>query len=407
MFETVVQDLAPFASAFRRHGKQIYLVGGAVRNLLLGTAVKDYDFTTDAVPTEVMTYFRKVLPTGLQHGTVTVLFEGGTYEVTTFRVDGTYTDGRRPDGVTFTPSLEEDLKRRDFTINALAINLADGTLVDFHDGQGDLARRVLRAIGDPGQRFDEDALRILRLFRFASQLGFSVDPPTGEAVGPRRPHLAAVSRERIREELNKALAGPRPELAWGPLDRLGILGDLFPSLGPQPLGEGFLNQLSRVSVDLRWSFWLTVACRSGRSRWEKALRTLTFSNADLAAALGPPLALDFLDGSDPLTVTAKAIIEAWGDRSRVGPGCEFLSAIEEAGLWTDTNGLKQELTRVRDSGEPVFVADLALGGRDLLDAGVPPGPSIGQTLRGLQREVWADPGLNVSDRLRERLLRLR
>ena len=407
MFETVLQDLSPFAREFTRHGKQIYLVGGAVRNLLLGRSVKDFDFTTDALPTEVMTYFRKVLPTGLQHGTVTVLFGGANYEVTTFRVDGTYTDGRRPDGVTFTPSLEEDLKRRDFTINALALNLADGSLADFHGGRADLECGVIRAIGDPGQRFDEDALRVLRLFRFASQLEFSVDPPTLAAVEPRRTRLAAVSKERIREELLKALGGSRPELAWAPLDRMGILGDLFPLLAPEALSERSLAVLPRVPVDLRWSFWLTAACGSKKTLWEKALRTLTFSNADLSASLGPPLALDFLKASAPLPVTAKAIIEAWGDRARVGPGCEYLEALEEAGIWIDTLGMKRELTRVRDSGEPIFVGELALGGRDLLAAGVPPGPAVGQTLKVLQKEVWADPALNVSTRLLGRLPHLR
>jgi hypothetical protein len=399
MFETVLRDLAPFAREFGRHGKQIYLVGGAVRNLLLGRPVQDFDFTTDALPTEVMGFFRKVLPTGLQHGTVTVLYSGASYEVTTFRIDGAYTDGRRPDGVTFTPSLEEDLKRRDFTINALALNLADGSLADFHGGREDLERRVLRAIGDPGHRFDEDALRVLRLFRFASQLGFSVDPPTGEAVAPRRPKLAAVSKERIREELNKALLGAHPHLAWGPLDRLGILGDLFPLLSPAPLGPGVLEGLSRVSPDLRWSYWLTAACGPARPQWEKALRSLTFSNADLAAALGPPRALEVLGGSDPVGVQAKAIVEAWGDRNRIGPGLEYLRALEVLGLWVDGNGLGRELERVRQTDEPVFLGDLAVGGKELMNAGVAPGPEVGRTLRALQRAVWADPGLNVSPRL--------
>jgi len=399
MFDDVVLGLQPFAREFVQHGKQIYLVGGAVRNLLLGRPAKDFDFTTDALPHEVQSYFRKVLPTGIKHGTVTVLFLGQSYEVTTFRVDGKYTDARRPDTVTFTPSLEEDLKRRDFTVNAMALNLADGSLVDPHDGRGDLKRRVLRAIGNPGERFDEDALRVLRLFRFASQLGFSIDPSTLEAAAGRRASLGAVSRERIREELAKAMAGAHPALAWTPLQTLGVLGDLFPGLQGPPLSPASWKHLAALPDHLRWSVWLTVACGPGPEAWELALKALTFSNADRDAYLGPPKALAFLDGPDPVPVAAKAVVEAWGSRDRVGPGLRYLEALEALEWWTDKAGWKPELARVAASGEPVFLEDLALGGRDLLAAGVPPGPAVGQTLRALQRLVWKAPELNSREGL--------
>lgn len=400
MFETVLQGLRPFASEFANHGKELYLVGGAVRNLLLGRPVKDYDFTTNALPQEVQSYFRKVLPTGLQHGTVTVLFQGESYEVTTFRVDGGYSDGRRPDGVTYTASLEEDLKRRDFTINSLALNLFNGTLVDPHDGRGDLRRKLLRAIGDPGTRFDEDALRILRLFRFASQLGFSIDEDTLAAVPPRRARLGAVSRERIREELSKTLTGASPAPAWHQLQEMGFLGDLFAPLTPQPLSEAGLRQLVTLSPDLRWCFWLTLACGAQRPAWEEALKSLTFSNLDQNAALGPAKAWDWIDDELPVGVVAKAIVNAWGDRERINPGTEYLASVALVGCWEDRRGLVAELLRVRDSNEPIFLGDLCLGGRELLALGVAPGPQLGRILRELQKAVWGDPSLNSPEALR-------
>lgn len=405
MFEAVLNQLRPFAREFSRRGKEVYLVGGAVRNLLLGRPVKDFDFTTDALPTEVQGFFPRVLPTGLQHGTVTVLFQGGSYEVTTFRVDGDYTDGRRPDGVTFTPSLEEDLARRDFTINALAVNLTTGQLVDYHGGQRDLEARLLRAIGDPGTRFDEDALRLLRLFRFSSQLGFAIDGPTLDAVGPRRHKLAAVSRERIREELAKALAGDRPDLAWGPLGALGFLTDLFAPLEPRLLDSQTLAALGELPPDLRWAAWLTLACAHRHSEWESVLKGLTFSNADQQAALGPAKALAFLDSTQPLSLVAKAILEAWGSRARALPGIEYLDFLEQRGFWTDW-GLKAELARVAASDEPVFLKELPLKGNDVVAEGFPPGPRVGEVLGVLQRMVWENPGLGAEE-LRSRLRDLR
>lgn len=396
MFESVISRLEPFAREFLSRGKQIHLVGGAVRNLLLGRPAQDLDFTTDALPEEVMAYFRKVLPTGLKHGTVTVLFQGQPFEVTTFRVDARYSDGRRPDAVAFTPSLEEDLKRRDFTINAMALNLADGSLTDPHDGRRDLKRGVLRTVGDPGKRFDEDSLRLLRLYRFASQLGFAIDEATGNEVAARRARLSMVSRERIRVELSKAMAGQRPDLAWGPLTELGFLSDLFAPLEPQVLTRPSLDRLTSLKPDLRWPWWLTVACGVPAS-WEPVLKTLTFSNADVAAFVGPAKALEFLkDGS------AKAVIAAWGTRDRVELGVEYLSALEAQGLWRD-GGLMAEIKRAAVSGEPIFLNELAVDGKDLMDHGVAPGPKIGELLKMLQRDMWSNPAINEPERLLKRL----
>ena len=187
------------------------MVGGCVRDSLLGLTPHDWDLCTSALPQQVMELFgaQRCIPTGLQHGTVTVKQSGALYEITTFRTEGTYTDGRHPDEVHFVPDVREDLARRDLTINAMAYNEKEG-LVDPFGGQADLQSGIVRAVGVPRQRFTEDALRILRLYRFAARFGFAIDPPTAQAAQELCAHLDCVSVERIEEELAKLLAAPAP-----------------------------------------------------------------------------------------------------------------------------------------------------------------------------------------------------
>ena len=191
-------------------GFQAYAVGGCVRDSILGKEPDDWDLTTDARPEEVKALFPRTVDTGLQHGTVTVLLGGEGYEVTTYRIDGSYSDGRHPDSIRFTPSLAEDLKRRDFTINAMAVS-ERGELVDLFGGQEDLARGCIRCVGDPYARFREDALRMLRAVRFAAQLNFEIEAETFKALTELSPNLARVSKERILAELTKLLLSNHPE----------------------------------------------------------------------------------------------------------------------------------------------------------------------------------------------------
>ena len=190
-------------------GHAAYAVGGCVRDSLLGLDPHDWDLCTSARPEQVMALFgeEKCIPTGLQHGTVTVKQGGRLYETTTFRTEGAYSDGRHPDAVCFVPDVREDLARRDFTINAMAYSAEEG-LIDPFGGQDDLAAHLVRAVGEPERRFEEDALRILRLYRFAARFGFAIDPATGAAARALGPHLDCVSAERIQEELLKLLAAP-------------------------------------------------------------------------------------------------------------------------------------------------------------------------------------------------------
>ena len=218
--------------ALHRAGHAAYAVGGCVRDSLLGLCPHDWDLCTSALPQQVMELFgaERCIPTGLQHGTITVKQGGSLYEITTFRTEGAYTDGRHPDEVHFVPDVQEDLARRDFTINAMAYNEKEG-LIDPFGGQDDLKNGIVRAVGVPHQRFTEDALRILRLYRFAARFGFAIDPPTAQAAQELCAHMDCVSVERIEEELSKLLAAPAPAAY---LDEK-ILGVILPELTPEAL----------------------------------------------------------------------------------------------------------------------------------------------------------------------------
>ena len=255
----IPEQVNSILESLQKAGYEAYVVGGCVRDALLGREPHDWDITTSALPTEVKNVFPRTVDTGLQHGTVTVLCGGTGYEVTTFRVDGVYEDGRHPKEVTFTPSLKEDLRRRDFTINAMAYNNASG-LVDLFGGQQDLENGVVRAVGDPVQRFTEDALRIMRAIRFSAQLGYEIEPGTLKAAEILAPNLQKISSERIREELEKTLVSDRPELlrtAWA----AGITKEFIPEfdrcmetdqINPHhcyTVGEHILKSVSLVRKD--------------------------------------------------------------------------------------------------------------------------------------------------------------
>lgn len=207
-FINLPESVAFILKKLHEKGFEVYLVGGCIRNILNGTMPKDYDFTTNASPEEIMDVFSgyKTVTTGMRFGTVTVVINGDPYEITTYRVDGEYNDNRRPEGVAFTKSLNEDLKRRDFTVNAIAYNPDEG-IIDLFNGIDDLKNGIIRAIGDPDKRFNEDGLRILRGLRFASQYNMKIETRTAEAIHRNRGLLKNISAERIAEELNKLICG--------------------------------------------------------------------------------------------------------------------------------------------------------------------------------------------------------
>lgn len=252
-FARVPASVRGLCQTLQQAGEQAFVVGGSVRDLLLGRPVSDWDVTTSARPEQVRGLFRKTIPTGIQHGTVTVLLEGEAIEVTTFRGEGAYSDGRRPDRVEFVGELERDLERRDFTVNAIALDPARQRIEDPLDGQRDLERRLIRAVGDPRARFDEDGLRPLRAVRFAAVLGFEIDPPTLAAIPATRERFRMVSAERVRVELLKLLDAPTPSRGVELLRRSELLDEILPELSAT-IG---LTQ-NRYHVDDVWHHTLKV-----------------------------------------------------------------------------------------------------------------------------------------------------
>ena len=361
-----------------RAGYAAYVVGGCVRDSLLGLTPHDWDLCTSALPQQVMELFgaQRCIPTGLQHGTVTVKQSGALYEITTFRTEGTYTDGRHPDEVHFVPDVREDLARRDFTINAMAYNEKEG-LVDPFGGQADLQSGILRAVGVPHQRFTEDALRILRLYRFAARFGFAIDPPTAQAAQELCAHLDCVSVERIEEELTKLLSAPAPAAY---LDEK-ILGVVLPELSPEALAAAKpvvdACPAGEQALPVRLAALLLSLGEDGTRR---TLRRLRCSNACIeeTAVLvrevvpGVPVSLNIyarrLLGKYNLCTVQR--LAALGTALQPEHAADFAALSELA-------------EQLNADGVCCRISQLAVNGRDLMAAGVPAGPGIRKVLEAL------------------------
>ena len=385
--ETISFPLDPGAAALltRLHaaGHAAYAVGGCVRDSLLGQTPHDWDLCTSATPEQVLELFGKAhcIPTGLQHGTVTVKHGGELYEITTFRTEGAYSDGRHPDHVAFVPDVKEDLARRDFTINAMAYNAEEG-LIDPFGGQNDLAAGIVRAVGEPQRRFEEDALRILRLYRFAARFGFAIDPATGQAARALCRHLDCVSEERIAEELSRLLAAPAP----GAYLEAEVLAVIFPELDAAELPESrrILDALEpgMEHVPVRLAALLCPLGEAGARAALKRLKcsnTLTGTVATLVreAAAGMPGAA--------LTLTARRFLSRY-DLATITDLTALCSAQhpEQAEAFA---ALQQEAARLVETNACCRINQLAVTGRDLMDAGVRPGPGLRRVLDALLEQV--------------------
>ncbi len=385
--ETISFPLDPGAAALltRLHaaGYAAYAVGGCVRDSLLGQTPHDWDLCTSATPEQVLELFGEAhcIPTGLQHGTVTVKHGGELYEITTFRTEGAYSDGRHPDHVAFVPDVKEDLARRDFTINAMAYNAEEG-LIDPFGGQSDLAAGIVRAVGEPQRRFEEDALRILRLYRFAARFGFAIDPATGQAARALCRHLNCVSEERIAEELSRLLAAPAP----GAYLEAEVLAVIFPELDAAELPESrrILDALEpgMEHVPVRLAALL---CPLGEAGARAALKRLKCSNALTGtvatlvreAAAGMPGAA--------LTLTARRFLSRY-DLATITDLTALCSARhpEQAEAFA---ALQQEAARLVETNACCRINQLAVNGRDLMDAGIRPGPGLRRVLDALLEQV--------------------
>ena len=426
-------------------GHAAYAVGGCVRDSLLGLAPHDWDLCTSARPEQVMALFgeEKCIPTGLQHGTVTVKQGGRLYETTTFRTEGAYSDGRHPDAVCFVPDVREDLARRDFTVNAMAYSAEEG-LIDPFGGRDDLAAHLVRAVGEPERRFEEDALRILRLYRFAARFGFAIDPATGAAARALGPHLDCVSAERIQEELLKLLAAPRPGRYLEPAVLAVVLPELEPEKQPERFAE-LCRTIDRIeptaeNVPARLAALL---CPLGEAGARKALRKLKCSNAltdEVTALVGEGAGSFLLSrsrdrwagsssedrplGWDPAAAGSRAgdgMARTVSEEEAPGtPGSEMqltakrllgryelptikrLTALcsarhpEQAGVFA---ALRAEAERLTAENACCRVSQLAVNGRDLMAAGVRPGPGLRQVLNALLEAVITGQTPNEKDAL--------
>ena len=380
-------DTEYIIETLQKNGYEAYAVGGCVRDMLNGDTPHDFDITTSAEPEAVISLFKKTVPTGIKHGTVTVIINGVPNEVTTYRTDGEYRDHRRPDSVIFVKSLREDLARRDFTVNAMAYNKRDG-LKDFFGGKEDIQNRILRAVGEPERRFYEDALRILRLFRFSSVLGFNIEENTLKAALEYAPTLKSVSAERIYSELLKTLCGKKPA-ALKPLTDIGGLGFLGLNTAPD---YGILPLLG--SADTKLFAFLY----SGGADVTAALDFLRVPNKtkkaarDMLTLLNMPFPKTKPEIKEMLYLTSPVSVENYFDyKAAYGENCE---------------NARNMLSEIIENAEPYKISDLKIRGEDLKKLGIR-GRETGEMLEALRKYVIPDPTLNTKSRLLEEIKNLR
>ncbi len=407
----------------RSHGYEAFIVGGCVRDAVLGRVPGDWDITTSAKPEKVKEIFGKTVDTGLKHGTVTIIKHGSGYEVTTYRIDGEYLDGRHPETVKFTSDLKEDLKRRDFTINAMAYSHETG-IVDEFEGMEDLKRRVIRCVGCAKDRFTEDALRILRAVRFAAQLDFVIEDETYQAIAEIAPNLTHVSKERIQVELTKLLLSDHPEKIWM-VDETGIAEYVtagFPEVSERELEREAMRVEKKesqdecagsengTSRDVLKECWAGIAALPADKshRWAGFLRHMTSEQAvkilrglkldndtignvkNMITAFQAPLAVD--------KVEIRRLL------SRVTE-YQFLGAMQLKKL--DGDQTVPEILRlfeeIKEAGDCVSLKQLAVNGGDLLAKGLEKGKQIGDGLMYLLNLVLEKPELNKKDILLEKI----
>lgn len=377
-------------------GYRAWIVGGCVRDRLMGRAPSDWDIATSATPKQVSRAFRKVLPTGIDHGTVTVLHKGEGYEVTTLRGEGAYSDGRRPDEVFFVDDIRDDLARRDFCVNALAVDVK-GAIVDPFGGLEDLGARLIRAVGNPSERFAEDGLRILRGARFVATLEFELAPETEAAFRPALPVFAKVSPERVREEWLKAMKAKEPSRAFLVMKRTGILGHTSPAL--DALG------------DADWATSLQTMDRSKATGAERLAGLFRFVDAKAVEAWFRDyrfsnderrLMLHLLAMEVPKEPLAGVELRRWlaDAKTQLDPSLRFVAAVVPGIGEAFALAAQEELARK----PPLSTKDLPVGGHDILPRlNDRPRRLVGDILRTLLDEAIVDPAAATREALLARI----
>ena len=426
-----------------KNGFEAFAVGGCIRDSLLGRVPNDWDITTSAKPEDIMNIFENTVETGIEHGTVTVVIDKEPYEVTTYRIDGDYTDGRHPDSVEFTENIEEDLSRRDFTINAMAYNNSTG-LVDVFGGREDLENRVIRCVGNPKKRFEEDALRMMRGIRFSAQLGFSIDKDTFKAIEEMADSISAVSIERINVEFTKTLMSDAKKIMI--YHETGILKNVLPELytiEKENLRKDFSIEKSiKMGIDCANLCKKDLACRLsgffvyineaiGIENTKKILKKMRYDNKTISKTCellkysmrnisnnkedlkyllmkldSVELLEDLIDLKaaevDTYLETQKKIFEDESTKNDESDkvGLEVLEAFTVESLIV-LNNVENTLKEIVDNKECFRVKDLDINGKDLIAAGVKPGKEIGEMLNKILKEVIKNPDINRKEKLLE------
>lgn len=412
----VQKDLLALSKIFNNAGFSLYLVGGALRDMYLGRRNYDTDVATDAKPEDVVRLFRRTIPTGIKHGTVTIRYRGNNIECTTLRREAGYSDARHPDLVEYGSSITDDLSRRDFSMNAIAASLPDGTIIDPYNGRKDIANGIIRAVGEPLMRFSEDGLRPMRAIRFASQLGFQIEEQTLQAIPLSLERMRNVSVERFQDEFNKMLRGKYFSRAMLLMHQTGVMQLFLPKLcklSETDLSD-MLDSISFLPEDaltLKLSliaYWIYEQERKqGTEQKERLaeletmLKTLKYPNK---------VTEDVLRNVEQCNFAIEALKTQADIRrflKRIGPNnvsdiFSLKKAITPSSLH-DVHRLESEVGAILKNSPVLSIKELAIDGKDLLDFGISKGPKIGKILSNLLDDVIEEPSLNTREQLMQRV----
>lgn len=431
---TIPVNAEKILRVLENQGFEAFIVGGCVRDSILGRRPDDWDITTSARPEQVKALFRRTVDTGLKHGTVTVLMDKESYEVTTYRIDGEYEDGRHPKEVAFTASLEEDLKRRDFTINAMAYH-PDRGLVDLFRGMDDIRAEIIRCVGNPLERFGEDALRILRAVRFSAQLGFSIEEETKKGIEELAPNLKLVSAERIQTELVKLLVSPHPDYFLTAYET-GITRQFLPEFDAcmetgqntphhcLSVGLHTLQSLLNIRPDkvLRLTMLLHDIGKPAVKKTDENGRDHFKMHGPAGEKMASAILRRLKFDNDTISKVCRLI--RWHDDRPAPDMCSVRRAVNRIGedifpLYLEVQradmlaqstykreekaarleGVNECYRKILEEGQCVSLKSMAVSGRDLIAAGYAPGPELGEILDRLLEHVLEHPEDNEKDRL--------
>lgn len=404
------KDVKFIIDKFKENSYEAFVVGGCVRDSLLDRELNDYDITTNAMPEKTIELFDKTIPTGLQHGTVTVMISKVPYEVTTYRIDGEYKDNRRPDDVIFVSDIKEDLSRRDFTINAMAYNPYLG-FKDFFNGQDDLKNKIIRAVGDADKRFNEDALRMLRAVRFATQLDFKIDENTFDAIKDNAALIKNVSYERINIELIKMLKSSSPSLGIKLLEETKLLENIFSDMYVKNFNyDYFLGNISYLDkinnfVPARLCFVLQTAFVDiSEEEFKAVLRKLKLDNKTIDSAKQIFLNCNYISYNNIVCDKDLKLFLSKLDKSLSLEIFEYLIQIAEFKNIdvSHIKSLQKRTIEIFDNNEALCIKDLCINGSDLIkELNIKAGKQLGEILNNLLLKVFEDNSLNTRTQLLE------